>query len=154
MRWMLRAPTELVSSEREAGRLGVLVPVRDRRRPWRPRQREFIPPYDAYGFFLGLSRRDLEGVNGFDMRYRAWGGEDRDLVWRLRRTGLRCGWPGPAATVLHLWHTPRKGSMPSNAALRLETQSSSRFVALEGLHELSVELGAPARGGSALGSSP
>jgi glycosyltransferase involved in cell wall biosynthesis len=140
-RWLLATPRELVSSHREAGRPGVLVPIRDRRRPWRPDQPEFSPPFEAYGFFFGVSREDFERANGFDMRFVNWGGEDEDLAARLRRLGLRCGWPGPDATLLHLWHEPRKGSMPSNAQGVAETKAATHVEALEGIRELAAELG-------------
>jgi glycosyltransferase involved in cell wall biosynthesis len=141
-RWVLRMPRELVTSHREAARAGVLLPVRDRRRPWRPSQPQFSPPYDAYGFFVGVSRSDFEQVNGFDMRYEGWAGEDVDLALRLRRIGLRCGWPGPKATLLHLWHSPKKGSMRSNSPLVEEATQSDRIDAVVGLRELSSELAA------------
>jgi glycosyltransferase involved in cell wall biosynthesis len=140
-RWLLATPGELVTSHREAGRPGVLIPLRDRRRPWRAGQPEFRPPFEAYGFFFGLSRGDFERANGFDMRYQSWGGEDEDLAARLRRMGLRCGWPGPAATLLHLWHPARKGSMQSNRPLVDETQASDHVEALQGVRELAAELG-------------
>jgi glycosyltransferase involved in cell wall biosynthesis len=141
LRWLLATPRELVSSHREAGRPGVLVPIRDRRRPWRPDEPEFSPPFEAYGFFFGVSREDFERANGFDMRYVNWGGEDEDLAARLRRLGLRCGWPGPEATLLHLFHEPRKGSMQSNAPLVAETKAATHVEAYEGIRELAAELG-------------
>jgi glycosyltransferase involved in cell wall biosynthesis len=141
MRWLLATPRELLSSHREAGRPGVLLPVRDRRRPWREGQPEFFPPFAAYGYFFGISRSDLERANGFDMRFVGWGGEDEDLAARLRRLGLRCGWPGPRATLLHLWHAPRKGVMPSNRPLVDATEEATHVEALEGLRELRAELG-------------
>jgi glycosyltransferase involved in cell wall biosynthesis len=140
-RWLLATPRELVGSHREAGRPGVLIPVRDRRRPWRPDQPEFFPPFAAYGYFFGVARADFERSNGFDMRYESWGGEDVDLAVRLRRLGLRCGWPGPAATLLHLWHPPRKGTMQSNQPLVDETELATHVEAFEGLRELRAELG-------------
>lgn len=140
-RWLVATPRELAGSHREAGRPGVLLPIRDRRRPWRPDQPEFHPPYAAYGYFFGVSRSDLERANGFDMRYEGWGGEDEDLAVRLRRLGLRCGWPGPSATLLHLWHRPRKGEMPSNRPLVDETEHASYVEAIRGLRELRKELG-------------
>ena len=139
-RWVLATPRELVGAHREAGRPGVLIPIRDRRRPWRPDQPEFFPPFAAYGYFFGVSRADFERANGFDMRYASWGGEDVDLAVRLRRLGLRCGWPGPAATLLHLWHPARKGKMPSNQPLVDETERAAHVEAIEGLRELRVEL--------------
>jgi glycosyltransferase involved in cell wall biosynthesis len=140
--WLLRAPAELATAPRQAARPGVLVPIRDRRRPWRVRQPEFSPPYDGYGFFLGVARSDFERVNGFDTRFEGWGGEDVDLAVRLRRSGLRCGWPGPRATVLHLWHQERKGHQSSNAPLVDDTKQSDRIEAILGLRELSAELAA------------
>ena len=138
-RWLLHTPRELFTSHREAGSPGVLLPLRDRRRPWRPEQPEFTPPFDAYGFFFGVSRDDFERANGFDMRFVNWGGEDEDLAARLRRLGLRCGWPGPAATLLHLWHPVKKGTMPSNTPLVQETKAGTHMEAFEGLRELAQE---------------
>ncbi len=140
-RWFTTAPREFFSAPRETGRPGLLLPVRDRRRPWRPDQPDFKPPYDAYGFCLGVARRDLERVNGFDMRFTGYAGEDVDLAIRLRRAGLRCGWPGGRATLLHLWHEERKGRTRSNRPLVEETESSSRLQAVEGLRELALEVG-------------
>jgi glycosyltransferase involved in cell wall biosynthesis len=158
LRWLLSAPSELVSGQRESARPGVLLPVRDRRRPWRPRQPEFSPPYDAYGFFFGVARSDLERVNGFDMRFERWGGEDVDLAVRLRRSGLRCGWPGARATVIHLWHPVKKGRETSNTPLLDETRYSDRVEAAVGLRELSAELVAQERanrdGSSSSSSDP
>jgi GT2 family glycosyltransferase len=140
LRWLLTAPREVFNAPRESGRPGLLVPVRDRRRPWRPRQPEFVPPYDGYGFCLGVARADLEQVNGFDMRFVGWGGEDVDIATRLRRAGLRCGWPGARATLLHLWHPERKGRASPNRRLVEDTKSSLRVEAVEGLRELAADV--------------
>ena len=78
-RWFATAPREVLSAPREVARPGLLLPVRDRRRPWRPEQPDFAPPFDGYGFFFGVERRDLERVNGFDMRFDGLG-------WRGRRS--------------------------------------------------------------------
>ena len=140
LRWLVGSPHEVFAAHRETGRrVGVLLPIRDRRRPWRPGQAEFSPPFNAFGFCFGVFRRDFERVNGFDMRFRSWGGEDVDIAIRLRRLGLRCGWPGPDATMLHLWH-PQKRSMESNRLLVEETGRSTRVEAVEGLRELRSEL--------------
>lgn len=144
-RWLVHSPRELFSSHREAGSPGVLLPLRDRRLPWRSGASDFVPPYDAYGFFFGLWRADFERANGFDMRFEGWGGEDEDLAARLRRLGLTCRWPGPAATLVHLWHPTKKGLMRSNAALVAETKAGSQVEAVRGLRELEAELPAGAR---------
>ena len=135
-RWLVGAPREVVSTPRETGRVGVLVPVRVRRRPWRPGLPDFAPPYDGYGFYFGVHREDFERVNGFDMRFTGWGGEDEDIAARLRRAGVRCGWPGTRATMLHLWHEPKRGTMPSNDHLVRETVAGDHVAALAGLREL------------------
>lgn len=136
-RWLAVHPHEVFAGGvRHTNRPGVLVSIRDRRRPWRPHQPDFAAPYGGYGFFLGVSREDFERVNGFDMRYEGWGGEDRDMAVRLQRSGLRCGWPGPGATMLHLWHEAPTPRSRANAELMTETQRSDRSRALVGLAEL------------------
>lgn len=138
-RWLLGSPREVLSAPRETGGIGLLVPIRDRRRPWRPDEPDFSPPYDGYGFYFGVHRADFERVNGFDMRFTGWGGEDEDIAARLRRSGLRCGWPGPHATMLHLWHPEKRGTMPSNDPLVRETLAGTHVEAIRGLRELDAE---------------
>ena len=140
LRWLVAEPRDVFIAPREVGRPGLLLPVRDRRRPWRQGQPEFSPPFDGYGFCFGVRRADFERVNGFDERFTGWGGEDVDLATRLRHVGVRCGWPGAHATMLHLWHNERKGGTRSNIALVNETESSSRTEAIAGLSELAREL--------------
>jgi glycosyltransferase involved in cell wall biosynthesis len=117
--------------------LAALTP-RDRRRPGRPGLPEFVPHTEGYGFLLGLFREDFNRVNGFDTRYEQWGEEDVDLAVRLHRLGLRCGWPGPHGTLLHLWHEERKGTRP-NVGLVEETRASERVEAVRGLREMGEE---------------
>ena len=124
-------------------RPGYFISLRDRRRPWRPEQPDFYP-HNAYGFCLGVSRADFERVNGYDMRFVGRANEDVDLVLRLSRIGLRCGWPGPGATMFHLWH-PRPAARP-NEPLFFETRDSDRVVAVQGLSELALEVGTQADG--------
>ena len=139
LRWTLGAPGELFRRDRERGRPGVLLPIRDRRRPWRPDRPDFTAPYQAYGFCLGMWRSDFEYVNGFDLRFENWGGEDEDIAARLRRAGLRCGWPGSKATMLHLWHEPKPGTMPSNKELVRESLASDHVEAVAGLREVAAQ---------------
>lgn len=130
--WLVRAPSEI-------RRPGLILPLRDRRRPWRAGQPEFVPPYNAYGCLLAVSRADFERVNGFDARFVGWGQEDEEIAARLRHGGLRCGWAGPGSTLLHLWHPSRKGRARPNASLLRETRDSSRVVAVQGLRELETQ---------------
>ena len=122
---------------REHGHAAPLLALtsRDRRRPGRDGLLEFVPHAQLYGVLFGVARWDFERANGFDMRYEGWGEEDVDLAVRLRRLGLRCGWPGPQGTLLHLWHESRKGERP-NAPLLDETRASDRAEAVVGLREL------------------
>lgn len=149
--WLVRAP-------REVGRPGYLLPARDRRRPWRADQPEFTPPGRAYSF-VGVFRTDFERVNGYDARcMRAVDGEDQDLAIRLRRSGLRCGWSGPASTVLHLWHPPGSYRARGHLPLFRQTEMDDRVEAVVGLRELAAELGgqvsAKRVGGSSSSSDP
>ena len=118
----------------EAKPLTALTP-RDRRRPWRDGMPEFVPHADGYGFLLGISREDLQRVNGYDMRFAGWGGEDVDMAVRLRRAGLRCGWGGPRDPPAPLARDAQAGRRPNDPLLR-ETEAGNRIVALEGLREL------------------
>jgi len=127
--WFVRAPRDL-------HRPGLLLPLRDRRRPWRAGQAEFRPPYNGYGFLFAVARSDFERVNGFDMRFVGWGQEDEDIAARLRRTGLTCGWAGPRSTLVHLWHESRNDRARPNDRLLGETRASDREQAVEGLREL------------------
>jgi hypothetical protein len=130
-----RAPGELTRRHHhQRNRPGALVALRDRSRPWRPGAFRFRPPYNGYGYLFGVSRPDFVRVNGFDMRFRGWDGEDVDIADRLRAAGLRCGWPGPAATVFHLWHDYRK--RPASPPQREE----GAIEAPDGLRELRQEL--------------
>jgi glycosyltransferase involved in cell wall biosynthesis len=131
--WMLRAPRALVTSpQNQVNRPGVLLPLRDRDRPWRPGATDFRPPYNGYGYVFGVWRSDLERVNGFDMRLGGWDGEDVDIAHRLHAAGVRCGWPGPDASVLHLWHAYRK--QPARVP------RSDAVEAANGLSQLASEL--------------
>ncbi|HET7743900.1 MAG TPA: glycosyltransferase [Gaiellaceae bacterium] len=138
--WLLRAPRELLTTDREVARVGLVLPVRDRRRPWRPQSQDFQAILGAYGFYFGVWRESFERVNGFDMRFTGWGGEDEDIAARLRHAGVRCGWPGASATMLHLWHPPMRGTSPSNSPLIHETTAAGRVEAIDGLRELRGEL--------------
>jgi glycosyltransferase involved in cell wall biosynthesis len=140
--WRWSATRWLLSASRQVGRPGYLVPARDRRRPWRSGQPEFVPPVNAY-CLIGVYREDFERVNGYDARCtRSTDGEDQDLAIRLRRSGLRCGWPGPAATVLHLWHPERADRADRQDRLFRETQESSHVEAVVGLRELRCQVNA------------
>jgi glycosyltransferase involved in cell wall biosynthesis len=68
---------------------------------------------------LGVWRRDLDAVNGFDEGFRGWGFEDADLVVRLYNAGIHRKYGAFATEVLHLWHP---------AALRDRAGGNQRLV--------------------------
>jgi glycosyltransferase involved in cell wall biosynthesis len=138
--WRWSAATWLVRGRGESDlRLGHLTHGRRPWRHWLPELYEFHAAYGGYGFSLGVSRADFEEVNGFDTRFVGWGGEDEDLAVRLRRLGLRCRWPGPGSTLLHLWHAPRLDGARPNSPLLRETERSGRIEAAQGLRELASQ---------------
>jgi glycosyltransferase involved in cell wall biosynthesis len=136
--WRWTTLTWLVRGRGEVHRPGFFLPLRDRRRPWNPEEPDFYPPDNAHGFCLGVHRSDYERINGYDMRYTGRANEDTDIALRLDRSGLRCGWPGPNATMFHLWHT-RPADRP-NEAMFFETRDSERVEAVVGLRELAAEV--------------
>jgi glycosyltransferase involved in cell wall biosynthesis len=56
------------------------------------------------GNHFSLWRQDFERIDGFDLGFRGWGLEDRDLQRRLRRVGIRCRSVLPQTVGYHLWH--------------------------------------------------
>ena len=136
---------------------------RDRRQVGARHLPEFLPHNRSYGYLLGVARNDFERVNGYDMRFEGWGEEDVDISVRLRRIGLRCGHAGPAATLIHLWHTSTVPGERANWYLLQETEQSNRVEALEGVRELASNLERPGgamahgrrlHGGTWVGVSP
>ncbi len=145
--WFVRAP-------REIGRPGYLLPLRDRRRPWRSGSAEFTPPDLAYSL-VGVFRSDFERVNGYDTRCsRVDDGEDQDLAIRLRRRGLRCGWAGPGSTVMHVWHPPRSYRVEDRVPIFRSTEREDRVEAVEGLRELAAQVSANRMTASSSSSDP
>jgi GT2 family glycosyltransferase len=56
------------------------------------------------GCNIGISRRDLETVNGFDETFVGWGCEDDDLAFRLRKAGIRIVTALGYTRAYHMWH--------------------------------------------------
>jgi glycosyltransferase involved in cell wall biosynthesis len=152
--WRWSAATWFVRAPREVGRPGYLLSLRDRRRPWRSESPEFTPPDHAYSL-IGLFRSDFERVNGYDVQCtRVDDGEDQDLAIRLRRSGLRCGWAGPASTVLHLWHPPRSYRVEDRVPVFRVTEQQDRIEAVEGLREIAIQESAKRVGASSSSADP
>lgn len=58
------------------------------------------------GWNMGMWRSDVERINGFDQKFRAWSCEDDDLAMRLRATGVRIRSALAYTYGFHLWHPP------------------------------------------------
>lgn len=64
------------------------------------------------GFNIGISREDLEAINGFDQEFVGWGCEDDDLAYRLRKAGNRITSALSYTHGYHMWH-PTERSRPA-----------------------------------------
>src|SRR4051812_3488780 len=64
------------------------------------------------GYNIGISRADLEEVNGFDEDFVGWGCEDDDLAIRLRKAGKRIASALSYTHGYHMWH-PTEPSRPA-----------------------------------------
>lgn len=58
------------------------------------------------GWNMAMWRDDVERVNGFDNRFRAWSCEDDDVAARLRASGVRVRTALGYTNGYHLWHPP------------------------------------------------
>lgn len=83
---------------------------------------------------LGVWRRDLDAVNGFDESFRGWGYEDADLVVRLFNAGVHRKDGAFATEVLHLWHpAARRDQAHANQRLVLERAADRTVRVRQGL---------------------
>lgn len=66
----------------------------------------------SWGCNLGMPRRAVMDIGGFDLEFVGWGGEDEDIVRRLFRKGLKIK-PLPECFVYHLDHPKRTTQVAS-----------------------------------------
>jgi glycosyltransferase involved in cell wall biosynthesis len=86
------------------------------------------------GCNLGMWRRDLETVNGFDESFRGWGHEDADLVLRMFNAGVMRKHGAFATEVFHLWHREaQRDQAASNRQVVLDRVASKSILASQGL---------------------
>ena len=90
---------------------------------------------------MGIWRRDLERVNGFDDQYEGWGREDDDLACRLQHAGVARVHLRYAGLAIHLWHrtrwpdgVPPNLELPNDVLLRRARDSRSTW-AVRGLRD-------------------
>lgn len=83
---------------------------------------------------LGVWRRDLGTVNGFDESFTGWGHEDSDLVVRLFNAGVMRKDGAFATEVFHLWHREaQRDQESSNRRVVLERAANKTVLATQGL---------------------
>jgi glycosyltransferase involved in cell wall biosynthesis len=120
---------------RERGRGGINRTVPLMRLPLGPlRKLRFRAWRGARSCNLGIWRRDLDRVDGFDCAYEGWGREDSDLLIRLLHAGTRRKDGVFATGVLHLWHASADRSwLPDNDKKLDEVRVGGRIAAVRGL---------------------
>ena len=83
---------------------------------------------------LGVWRKDLDTVNGFDESFTGWGHEDSDLVVRLFNAGVMRKDGAFATEVFHLWHREaQRDQESSNRRVVLERAENGTIRATQGL---------------------
>ncbi len=83
---------------------------------------------------LGVWRKDLDTVNGFDESFTGWGHEDSDLVVRLFNAGVMRKDGAFATEVFHLWHREAvRDQESSNRKVVLERAENGTVRATQGL---------------------
>lgn len=83
----------------------------------------------------GFWREDLWNVDGYDESFVGWGHEDKDLCWRLERSGIRRNGLLAGGLAYHLDHPPADRSRaPINRELLRDTHRARRLRAVQGLH--------------------
>ncbi len=95
------------------------------------------------GCNIGIWRKDLIAVNGYNEAFTGWGREDSELVIRLFNLGiLRLdvrGW----ALCFHLWHPPAsRANVPRNDSLVSKAQSEKLVQCALGLDQYMEHSGA------------
>ena len=89
---------------------------------------------------IGLWKKDMLGVDGFDAGFSGWGYEDSDLAVRLLRYGVRFKDGRFAVPVLHLWHAENDRSSQDENWNRFEKSLNGDHIkALQGMSSLENE---------------
>ncbi|RJG27287.1 glycosyltransferase family 2 protein [Massilia cavernae] len=85
---------------------------------------------------LGVWRKDLDRVNGFDESFTGWGHEDSDLVVRLFNAGVMRKDGAFATEVFHLWHKEAvRDQESSNRKVVVQRAKDGTVRAIQGLAE-------------------
>lgn len=106
----------------------------------------FFPPYRVKKLSgvrscnMGIFRKDVVAVNGFNHAFTGWGREDSEFVIRLFNYGLvRLEHPF-RAICYHLWHRENpRDSLEQNDQIMETVRSSGAFYCADGLARLELE---------------
>ena len=83
---------------------------------------------------MGIYRKDLIAVNGFNQDFVGWGREDSELAVRLYRYGLKRKEHPFMCACFHLWHAENdRVQLETNERLLKETMESNEYFCPNGL---------------------
>lgn len=89
---------------------------------------------------MGIYKKDVLAVNGFNHAFTGWGREDSELVIRLYQLGLHRREHPFRAICYHLWHRENcRESLERNDTLMEEIQNAGVVYCPEGLDSLAKE---------------
>lgn len=89
------------------------------------------------GCNMGLWRKHIQAVNGFNTEFVGWGREDSEFVARLYKYGIKRLEHPFAAICFHLWHPQQeRAALPANDELLARTLASSEHRCAQGLAEI------------------
>jgi len=83
---------------------------------------------------MGIFKKDLAAVNGFNQDFVGWGREDSELAVRLYRYGLKRKGHPFMCVCFHLWHSENdRNQLEINERLLKETIESNEYFCANGL---------------------
>lgn len=83
---------------------------------------------------MGLLKKDVLAINGFDESFVGWGREDSDFAFRLTLYGLKRKDPIFSALVFHLWHQENsRSSLEANDELFQSRIASATYLCKDGI---------------------
>lgn len=86
------------------------------------------------GCNMGIFKKDLQAVNGFNEDFMGWGREDSEFAVRLYHFGIKRKQHPFMAICFHLWHKePSKASLSVNEILLEKAISSNDYFCPNGL---------------------
>ncbi len=86
---------------------------------------------------MGVFKKDVEAVNGFNQEFIGWGREDTEFVIRMFRYGLKRKENPFRAICYHLWHNENsREKLDKNDSLLDLTEQSGSYYCKQGLDSL------------------